>query len=394
MNAPHRDPGLAAAVPIDTPVAETTLLDLALVIVEHWKTVVFVPLAVGLAALGLSFLITPEFTATARMLPPQQQSGASAMVAQQLGALAGLAGAATGLKNPADQYVAMLKSRTIADRLIERFKLVAVYESELTEDARRRLADKVSIVAGKDGLISIDVDDTDPARAAALANAYVEELRRLMRDLALEESTQRRGFFEERLRDARDKLARSEQALRASGVSGSTLKTEPRAAVEAVARIKAGITMAEVRLSAMRGFMSDGNPDLRQAQQEIVALRAQLAQAERSDIAGSQEGGEYIARFREFKYQEVLFELIARQYELARLDEARDGAIVQVVDEAVAPQRKSRPRKALIAVFATLATGVLTLAFLFGREMLRAAVRDPAAAARIARARRRLGSRS
>jgi len=289
------------------------------------------------------------------------------------------------MKNPADQYVAMIRSRSVADRLIEKFGLKAVYEATLPEDARLELARNSTVTAGKDGLIVIDVDDPEPARAAALANGYVAELRNMLRNLAIEESSQRRSFFETRLADARDKLVRSEKLLRDSSVSLTVLKADPRAAVEAVARMRAAITVTELRIASMRGFLSESSPDLRQAKQELEALKSQLSQAVRGDGAEVGEGGEYIGRYRTFKYHETLYELLAKQYEMARLDEAREGSLVQVVDEAVAPQRRAFPRRGLIATVTALTTGLLMLGALFLIDAVRRQAADPAEAPKLAR---------
>ena len=164
---------------------EISLLDIAQAIAENLRFLVLTPLLVGLAALGISFLITPSFTAKTQILPPQQQQGAAAALLQGLGALGGLASAATGLKNPNDQFVSMLKSRTVADGLIEQFKLTSRYESETLFDARKELESRSNIVSGKDGLISVEVEDRDPVVAAQIANAYIERLGRLMNTLAL-----------------------------------------------------------------------------------------------------------------------------------------------------------------------------------------------------------------
>ncbi len=372
---------------------ELSLLDLLVVLAEHWKLLVFGPLAAGLVALGITFVVDPVFTATARIVPPQQQQSAAAMLAQQLGGLAGLAGAAAGIRNPADQYVALLKSRSVADRLIERFDLLRLYETDYQQDARKALADNTQISAGRDGLITIEVDDKDPKRAATMANAYVEELADLLKRLALTEAQQRRAFFEKQLEQTREALKRAQQALAAVGVSESVLKAEPRAAAEGVAQLKAAVTAKEVQLTAMRGYLADTSPDFRQAQQELAALRAQLARAEQSQPAVAATGAaqDYISRFRDFKYQETLFELMARQYEIARLDEAREGALIQVVDAAVPPERKSKPKRALVAVVTTLAFGLLLLVAVFVRRAWASAEQTVEGAQKLAALRAALG---
>src|SRR3990170_4099285 len=151
---------------------EISLLDLLLVVAENARLLIFGPLLAGLAALGIAFIIPPTFTATTRILPPQQQGGAAAMLASQLGALGGLAGAAgLNIKNPADTYVALIKSRTVADKLLDRFDLLNVYDQKYRQEARKGLEDATKVSAGKDGLITIEVDDKDPKRSADIANA-------------------------------------------------------------------------------------------------------------------------------------------------------------------------------------------------------------------------------
>jgi uncharacterized protein involved in exopolysaccharide biosynthesis len=356
---------------------EISLLDLAQVVVDHLQLLVLGPLAAGIVALGVSFLITPIFTAKTQFLPPQQQQSAAAAALQSLGALGGLAGAATGIKNPNDQYVSILKSRVLSDQMIERFNLMQRYEAEYLDDARKSLEGVVRIQAGKDNLISIEVEDHDPAFAAEMANAYVEEFRLLLGRLALTEAQQRRLFFERQLEQTRLNLTQAEEALRGSGVSSASLKNAPEVAIGAVAQLQAQIAAQEVKLGSMRGYLAETAPDFRQAQNELAALRQQLTKLERASTDQRQDADGYVARYRTFKYHETLFELFAKQYELARADEAREGNVIQVVDVAVPPNRKSKPKKALIAVLATLAMGFVLLLWVFVRQALRNAATQP-----------------
>ena len=369
------------------PEDEISLLDLLLVLAENARLLVFGPLAIGLVALGYAFTITPTFTGTTTILPPQQQQSTAAMLASQLGALAGVAGlGGAGLKNPADLYVALVKSRSVADRMIDRFDLVKLYNAEKRQDARKTLEQVTKIASGKDGLISIEVDDEDPKRAAAMANAYVEELSRLTDGLAITEAQQRRIFFEKQLRQAQENLKRAELALGQAGAGESLIRSAPQAMVEGAARLKALVTAQEIKVSTMRGYLTEQSPEFQLAQRELGSLRAQLALAERDQPSGgSGQGADYLNRFRDFKYQETLFELLAKQYEAARLDEAREGATIQVVDAAQPPERKSKPKKALIAVLTTLASGMLLVLIVFFREALRNARAAPESATKLAR---------
>lgn len=347
------------------------LLEMLALLGQHLKLLIAAPLAAGLISLGVTtFLIAPTFTATTTFLPPQQQQSAAASVLSQLGPLAGLVGGAVGGRTPADQYVALLQSATVSDRIINQFKLMQEYETQFRVDARKTLSGNVRMTVGKkDGLITVEVDDKSPQRAADIANRYVDELRRMTSTIAVTEAQQRRVFFEHQLQQSKEKLTSAQLALQASGFSQGAIKAEPKAAAEGYARLRAEATAAEVRLQTMRGSLADDTPEVRQQQAALAALRAQLTRLEQaSDISG---GPDYVGKYREFKYQETLFELFAKQYELARVDESREGALIQVVDIASPPERKSKPKRALSAVVTTLAVALLLVMFVVVRQSWR-----------------------
>ncbi|WP_312259604.1 Wzz/FepE/Etk N-terminal domain-containing protein [Limnohabitans sp.] len=363
---------------------EISLLDLLQTIVDNLRLLILGPLVVGLVALGISFAVPPTFTATVKFLPPQQQQSAAASMLASLGGLGGLAGAAAGIKNPADQYLAFMKSNSVQDALIERFKLEERYATQFKTDTRAVLTGSTRAVSGKDGLISIEIDDKDPQFAADLANAHVQELQQLLARLAVTEAQQRRAFFEKQLSLVQAKMIAAEQALRATGVNSSVLKSNPTSAVAAVAALKAQVTAQEVKVGAMRGYLVDTAPDFKQALNELSNLRAQLAKQEKDEPASAAGQGDYVAKYREFKYQETLFDLFAKQFELAKIDESREGAVIQVLDAAQPPEKKAKPKKALIAIIATLAAGFALLLFVFIRQALRNANKDPESAQKLA----------
>ena len=371
---------------------EFSLLDLATMLAQYWRILLFGPLVCGVVALGMAFIWPPTYTAKSVILPPLQQQSAAAAALQSLGALAGIASSATGIKNPTDQYVALLQCDTICDRIIQRFDLKRLYDVQYDDDARKALRKKVRVRAGlKDGLISIEVDDSDPRRAADVANAFVEELRRLLNVLAVTEAQQRRRFFEEKLAETRDNLVAAEKALQASGINEGAIRAEPKAAADSYAALRAQVTAAEVRVQAMRAYLTEQAPLYQQALAQLVALRDQLARTESVNARGAQ--GDYIARYRNFKYYETLFELMSRQYELARIDESREGLLIQVVDVAKPPQRRSKPQRSLVAVLATLISGVILVFGVFLRQGWRNAEKNPETAEKIARIRRSFGWR-
>jgi tyrosine-protein kinase Etk/Wzc len=355
---------------------EISLLDLVLVVVENLRLLVLGPLAVGLAALGISFMIPSTYTAKTQFLPPQQQqSSASALVqALGVGAIGGLS-AGLGIKNPADQYVAFLKSRSIQDSIVVKFDLLKRYDFNYRVDAVKELFDNTKFTAGKDGIISIEFDDKDPKVAADIANAYVDELRSLMNKLALSEAQQRRSFFEKKIKEAKENLSSAEESLRRTGITTGTLKTSPAAAIEVVARLRANLIVQEIKIATMRGYLAETSPEFMQSLKELLVLKEQLSNAEKSD--SNSGDGLYVSRYREFKYQESLYELFSKQYELARIDESREGAVVQVLDVAQIPEKKSKPKIALLTFIATCSTGLLLLLFIFTKQYLHKIFKKP-----------------
>ena len=346
-----------------------TLGEMAAALRDRLMLLTVAPLAAGALALGITYLIAPTFTAITTFMPPQQAQSSAASALAALGPLAGLAGGAVGASNTGDRYVALMQSVTVSDRLIERFKLMEAYDSKFRVDARKELSKNVRIALGKkDGLINIEVDDTNPQRAADIANRYVDELRRVTAGLAVTEAQQRRMFFEQQLQQSRERLVQAQQALQASGFNPGALKAEPKAAAEGYARLKAEVTAAEVRLQVTRGSLTDGAPEVRQQQATLNALREQLARTEQA--AAPAGGPDYIGRYRDFKYQETLFDLYARQFELARVDESREGTLIQVLDTATAPERKSKPKRAITAAGTALAVALVLVAWVLMRRSM------------------------
>lgn len=321
---------------------------------RKWPVLLAVALLGGVAAYSASFLIAPTFTSRASFITPQQQQNSAAAALASLGALSGLGGAAGAIRSPADQYIALMQSETLSDRIIERFKLTEVYERQFRVDTRRDLNGNVRMSAGKkDNIIAVEVDDRDPARAAEIANTYVKELKTLLNGLALTEAQQRRAFFEQQLGKAKESLATAQLNLQKTGFNAGALKNEPKAAAESYAQTKAALAATEVRLGALRRTLTDSAPEVQQQQAAAAGLREQLARLERPlESTGNQD---YISAFREFKYHETLFDIFARQFELAKLDEAREGALIQQLDVATPAERKSKPKR---SIFALIGAGV------------------------------------
>ncbi len=375
------------------PPDETPVLDWLLFVARHAKLLIAGSVLAGAAGLGASYLVPPTYSARATLLPPQQQSTAASALSA-LSGLSGLAGGALGVRSPADQYITLMRSARVADRMIEAFDLEKVYEAKTRTAARRALEANTRLgTTRKETLITVEVDDVDPARAAAMANRYIEELRVLSGQLALTEAQQRRTFFERELVATKERLSAAQRALQGSGFNPGALRAEPRSAAESYARLKADLTKAEIQLAAMRLSFTDEMPEVRRQQALVEALRAQLAQLE-SSIRPGDESTDYIGRYREYKYQETLFEVFSRQFETARLDESREATLIQVVDQATPPELRSHPKRRVIAQLCAATAFLLGLVALSLKHFASQALRDPVVAARLGRAGRPFGRRT
>jgi LPS O-antigen subunit length determinant protein (WzzB/FepE family) len=382
---------------------EFPLLDLLIVVFRRGQLLLRTTLASAGLALIFVLLLPNRFTATTTILPPQQSPTLASALIGQLGALGPLSTLAQkdmGLKNPNDLYVGMLRSRTAEEALIRRFDLVRIYRDKTMAEAREDLEHASHILVGKEGFVSISVEDKDRSLAPRIANGYVAELRQLTQDLAVTEAAQRRLFFERQLERAKDHLADAEQALKETEQKTGLIQLDGQAKsiIDAVVKLRAAIAAKEVELRAMRLFSTEQNPDLRLAEEQLSGMRVQLARMEQqsdrpgkgaaaaapiedraqdeaaphaegvktnnvpagSVPAGSvpEAGLQYVRKLREVKYSETLFEMLAKQYEAARLDESKAAAVIQVVDPAVEPDRKSSPRRSLIVL------GMVALGFL------------------------------
>lgn len=303
---------------------EINLLDLLLVLAKNKAMIIKVTFAAAMLSVGISLLMSNIYTGSAKILPPQQsQSSASAMLGQ-LGGLASLAGGSLRIKNPNDLFIAMLKSRTMLEKIAKRFDLQQLYEGKTMTDTLKKLEDNSTFTSGNDGVITVEVSDLDPKRAAEMANAFVEELNTMMQTNALTDASLKRVFFEQQLHQARDKL-----------------------------------TDAEIQL--------DKTPN--------TSLH-------------------YLDAVRNLKYQEALWEILAKQFEMAKLDEAKDFPLIQVLDKAIPPEKKSKPKRSLIVILATLVAFFLAVIWAFVREATQRAKEQPEQAERLKALRNALRLRS
>jgi uncharacterized protein involved in exopolysaccharide biosynthesis len=374
---------------------EISLLDLVVLTVEHKRFIIRFVLGTLALAIVVSLLLPIRYEAKIVLLPPQQNSSIGSMLSGQLGgalgALGALAGGGLSLKNPNDMYVALLTSRTVEDGMIDRFGLMREYHAKRMSGARKTLEHRTTVVSGsKDGLIRLTIEDGEPKRAAELANGYVEEFRKLSASLAITEAARRRLFFEQQLQQAKDSLSAAEEAMAKTQQSTGVLQidSQARSLIESAAVLRAQVVAKQVQIEGMRSFATEDNPEVILAKQELAALQSQLARLggsehdDPSDLnlskgTATQAGMEYLRRYRDLKYKETVFELLAKEFEIAKLDEAREGSIIQVVDAAVVPDKKSFPPRTLIVIGMTILGFFVAVFWAFVRERSARAFETP-----------------
>jgi tyrosine-protein kinase Etk/Wzc len=340
-----------------------------------------------IAGIGVVFsviiaLLQPKyFTAQIRIMPPiNNGGGGQAALLSALGNSGGSSAASMlGLKSPGELYVGLLKSRSVTDHIINKFSLKEVYEIKTFQKTRLQLFNFTKVTAGKDGIISVDVEDKDPKRAADVANEYFYALQNMMQRMAVTEAGQRRLFFETQLKQAKNQLTDAEEAFKTMQQTTGVLQLDAqgKVAIEAVAKMRAAISAKEVELASLRQYATPENPEYQRKASEMAALRNEFNKLERSQTGDNTEsemvnsnnnkkltdsGLDYARRLRDLKYAETVFELLAKQFEFARLDESRETASLQLIDEAVVPELPSRPNRLLFVITGSFFSILLAIA--------------------------------
>jgi uncharacterized protein involved in exopolysaccharide biosynthesis len=392
----------------EAPEQDVHLLDFLIVLSKRRRFILLFTVGAAILTAVVILLIPSRYTAQTVILPPMQNSSMSSALLSQVGgsgALASMAGASLGIKNPGDMYVSLFHSRTVEDAVIQRFGLMARYKAKRASDARKQFEAHSKVVLGaKDGLITIDVWDRDPSFAAAIANGYVEEFRKLTSNLAISEAAQRRIFFQQQLLKANEDLSKAEEAMKGTQQSTGVLQidSQTRSLIESAAALRAQVVAKEVQIQGMRTYAADDNPELLQAKEQLAALRDQLARLAGTGKGSGGDSGldsgasfivpkgkvpeagmEYIRKLRDVKYYETISELISKQFEVAKLDEARQGAAVQVVDLAETPDVRSYPKRTITVLVATALAFMLACGWAFLTGQILHKKQDPATRARL-----------
>jgi tyrosine-protein kinase Etk/Wzc len=398
MNPADRDPILSArssqadfGVDPDTgsDVQEVTSLDMLTWLGEGKRLIATAAAAAAMIALSVALLLPSKYTARATFLPPANSQG-SAVPTAAAAALGALGGAAAGFapKTADELYLALFRTDSVTRALDERFQLRERLEVETFEDLRTEILKVVRVALDRrSGVISIDVDDKEPMFAAQVANALGDEVAKVLSRLAVTEAQQRRAFFEQQVQVTQEALIRAEDDLRAfqerSGVIAIDKQAE--ALLLGSAQVRSLIAEREVQLRVLRATATPENPDVLRLRTEIDALRSELRGLEaRRTEAGStgtsdlridrlpSAGIDFLRARRNVKLQETLLEGMVRQLEAAKLDEAREGPALQLVEAAVAPDRRSGPKRSMIVIGTVMAAVAAACLFILLRGWLRA----------------------
>lgn len=388
---------------------EVTLLDLALIVAKRKRIIVFGTLFFILLAIIANFTMKPAYQAEAKILIPQSASSGSAMLSQIAGAgAAGIVGGMLGLGSSASMYYGLVKSRAIVDALIDTHNLCESYAKDrvfplsLLPYTRDDCRDKVLSILSpqldtESGIITIDLEDSGPKRVAGMANTVVDELLKLNMKLVMAEASQRRAFYDGELRKAHEALSKSEDEVRQFQERSGAIQIEDqaRAILDGIATLEAQIAAKEIQIKVMKTYATPMNPDLKRTQEELAGLKEQRRRLEEKNAtynpAGQTSQGnviiptaeipslgtDYLRKMREFKYQETLYLLLLKQYEVARLDEAKDPGVIQVVDRGVVPEKKVRPKLILMLVASTFVGFFFSVFAAFLLEYLKRTSNDP-----------------
>lgn len=337
-----------------------------------------------------AFVIPVRYQAVTRLMPPDQsESGLSllASMANSSGAsgLTGLASDLLGVKTSSDLFIGILGSDTIQDHLIAQYGLMKVYHDSKIEDARHDLSERTSISADrKSGIISIAVTDHDPKRAAAMAQAYVAELNILVAQLSTSSARRERIFLEGRLEKVKLDLDAAEQnfSVFASKNTAIDIPEQGKAMVDAAATLQGQLIAAQAELSGLQQIYTNSNVRVRAAEAHVEELQKKLDEiggaGTQDDLKSSNSlypsirklpllGVTYADLYRQTKIQETVYELLTQQYELAKVQEAKEIPTVKVLDPALVPTKRSFPPRTVILGLGTMLGVTLAMIWIGGK---------------------------
>ena len=370
---------------------EISLLDLMLVLVRRKGMIIKITFLFALVGIIASLLMTKIYTASARILNPVEKSSVVSLLEQQAGVAANLLFSGSEKGNV---YVSMLKSRNIQDRILDRFgpdnwrDMAGAGKEKRRKDLANEYIGELTVTAEKDNTLLVSVAFTEQEKVAEITNAYVAELEKLANEFAMTEATRRLNYFEGELAKARGSLTRTEQQFREYQEKTGVYMGEAQLTANIQNRInmRAQVAAKEIQLRSLLAYATRQNPEVVKLEKEISGLKEEIKRLEDDPGTGdplNPLGGmpaarfEYLEKYRDWKFQELLYNTLLRLYESARLDQSYSPVVIQVLDRAETPENRSKPKRKKIVVVATFLGFSLALALVFVAEVLKRAAEDP-----------------
>jgi uncharacterized protein involved in exopolysaccharide biosynthesis len=280
-----------------------------------------------------------------------------------------------------------------------------LYNVKSREDAQQLLLVNIKAQSdSKSSIITVGIEDKDPKRAADMANALIEELRVMNKGLSVTEAAQRRLFFEEQLKDAKDSLSKAEEAMKGFQEKSGAVKIDAQAEVviRGISELRAQIAAKEVQVRVMRTYSTPQNPDILRAEEELKGMRDQLSKLESKSEGGNvmvptgnmpSTGTQYVRLMRDLKFNETLYELLFSQFQAAKIDEARDAAMIQIIEKAVPPEKKIKPKRSLMVILAMISGFFVSIAVAFFMEYMEGVSGNPEYMGKVAKLKRNMSFR-
>lgn len=376
---------------------EISLLDLMLVLVRRKGMIIKITFLFALVGIIASLLMTKIYTASARILNPVEKSSVVSLLEQQAGVAANLLFSGSEKGNV---YVSMLKSRNIQDRILDRFgpdnwrNMAGAGKEKRRKDLANEYIGELTVTAEKDNTLLVSVAFTEQEKVAEITNAYVAELEKLANEFAMTEATRKLKYFEDELVTARTNLSKTEQQFREYQEKTGVYLGEAQLTANIQNRInmRGQVAAKEIQLRSMLAYATRQNPEVVKLEKEISGLKEEIKRLEDDPGTGdplNPLGGmpaarfEYLEKYRDWKFQEVLYNTLLRLYETARLDQSYSPVVIQVLDRAEMPENRSKPKRKMIVVLATFLGFFLAVFLAFVAEAWKRAAEDPEQAEKV-----------
>lgn len=365
---------------------EIDLVEVILLLLANKRFIIKATFYTFLLSIVISLLLPNIYKSSAKILPPQSLS---ALPPQLSSAISDIPITIPGKTDYSALYSQLVKTNDVIDYAIEKNNLREVYKTKDKEETREKVLDNIIVETDKkSGIITISYLSKDPELSYKVVVSLLEGLKRLNDRLAITQASQKRLFYEQQLNNAKEALIRSEEELRRFQLKTGSIKIdeELKGVVEEISTIRARISANEVKLKVLQSYATPQNPEYKALLDETNALKEQLSKLQSrlpsdddallSTSKASRYGIEYIRKMREFKYNESLYEILLKQYEFAKLEEAKDPTIIQIIENPEIPLKKFKPKRRYIVVISTFVAFMLSILWVFIKTFIEELKKD------------------